>query len=279
MKSQTRIHYAQRLELVLDWLARHPDEDPDLYRLAELASLSPFHFHRVYRAMMGETVVATVQRVRLNRASVDLQSGNKPLAQVAQRAGYASTAAFSRVFGVAFGLPPGRYRVDRSRSFSQRMEPLMYPIHIENFSGQVLAALEHAGDYQKIGSSFDRLFMLASSRKLIPEGARSFGVYYDDPAQVEERKLRSVAGVTVAESAVLTPPLQCVALPAGRCAVLDYTGPYSELESAYTWLFGEWLPQSGEQPGDVPVFEEYVNDPKTTLPAELKTRIYLMLVS
>ncbi|GAB7540971.1 hypothetical protein CS8_006340 [Cupriavidus sp. 8B] len=54
MKPETRIQYAQRMEPVLRWLASHPDADPDLYQLADLACLSPYHFHRVYRAMMGD---------------------------------------------------------------------------------------------------------------------------------------------------------------------------------------------------------------------------------
>ena len=70
MKPQTRTTYAHRLDPVLRWLASHPDADPDLYRLADLACLSPYHFHRVYRAVMGETVNATVQRIRMHRAAV-----------------------------------------------------------------------------------------------------------------------------------------------------------------------------------------------------------------
>lgn len=54
MKPETRTLYAQRLDPVLRWLAAHPDADPDLHRLADLACLSPYHFHRVYRAMMGK---------------------------------------------------------------------------------------------------------------------------------------------------------------------------------------------------------------------------------
>ena len=72
MKPETLNHYGQRLEPVLRWLASHPDADPDLYRLADLACLSPYHFHRVYRALMGETVNATVQRIRMHRAAVAL---------------------------------------------------------------------------------------------------------------------------------------------------------------------------------------------------------------
>ena len=107
MKPETLNQYGQRLEPVLRWLASHPDADPDLYRLADLACLSPYHFHRVYRALMGETVNATVQRIRMHRAAVALGRSEASLREVAQRAGYESDAAFNRAFGATFGISPG----------------------------------------------------------------------------------------------------------------------------------------------------------------------------
>ena len=120
LKPQTRTTYAHRLDPVLRWLASHPDADPDLYRLADLACLSPYHFHRVYRAVMGETVNATVQRIRMHRAAVSLGSTGDSLRDVAQRAGYESDAAFNRAFGATFGISPGRYRATRSRPFDPK---------------------------------------------------------------------------------------------------------------------------------------------------------------
>lgn len=275
MKAKTRIHYANRLEPVLQWLGSHPDATPDLYRLAELACLSPYHFHRVYRALMGETVNATMLRLRMHRASVDL-AGERPLAHVSQRAGYASPAAFSRAFAAEFGVPPGRYRQARSRPFNPQ-ELGMYPTTIEMFTGARLATLAHHGDYQDIGATFDRLFLLASGRDMVGPETRSFGVYYDDPQQVPADLLRSRAGLTVPETTALDAVFEVFALPATRCAVLEYTGPYSEIEAAYHWLFSQWLPGSGQETLDFPMWEEYVSDPKTTPAADLKTRIYLPL--
>jgi len=276
MKATTRIHYANRLEPVLQWLASHPDAAPDLYHLADLACLSPYHFHRVYRALMGETVNATVLRLRMHRASVDL-AGDRSLPQIARRAGYTSQAAFSRAFGAMFGVPPGRYRHARSRPFHPQ-ELGMYPTTIETFVGAKLATLAHHGDYQQIGTTFDRLFLLASSRALVGPQTRSFGVYYDDPEQVPADQLRSLAGVTLPDGAAVDTVFEPFTLPASRCAVLEYTGPYSEIEAAYHWLFSQWLPSSGHETRDFPMWEEYMNDPKTTPVSELKTRIYLPLI-
>ncbi len=276
MKPGTLTQYARRLDPVLRWLASHPDADPDLYLLADLACLSPYHFHRVYRAMMGETVNATVQRIRMHRAAAALAGSQASLREVAQRAGYESDAAFNRAFGAAFGIPPGRYRAARSRPFDPQ-ELGMYPISIENFPGVILAALPHRGSYLDIGPVFDRVFMLAGSRGLATRETCGYGVYFDDPEQVHVKDLRSLAGVSIPPDAAPGDGLERFEIPEGRCAVLAYTGPYSEMGKAYNWMFSEWLPGSGMVPADFPMFEQYMNDPRSTPPAQLLTRIHLPL--
>lgn len=276
MKPTTRSLYTDRLDPVLRWLAAHPDADPDLHQLADLACLSPYHFHRVYRAMLGETVNATVQRIRMHRAAAALADSQAPLRDIAQRAGYDSDAAFNRAFGAFFGTPPGRYRTARSQPFDSQ-ENAMYPIAIENFPGVTLAVLPHHGSYQNIGPVFTRAFMLAHGQGIADPDAPGFGVYFDDPEQVPESQLRSLAGMVVALDATLGGGLERHVIPPCRCAILTYTGPYNEMAKPYQWMFSEWLPASGMIPADIPMFEQYMNDPRSTPPALLQTRICLPL--
>ena len=276
MKPETRTLYIERLDPVLRWLAAHPDADPDLHQLADLACLSPYHFHRVYRAMIGETVNATVQRLRMHRAAAALADSQASLRDVAQRAGYDSDAAFNRAFGALFGIPPGRYRAARSLPLASQ-EIAMYPIVIENFPGATLAVLPHQGNYQDIGPVFTRAFLLALGRGIANPDATGFGIYFDDPEQVPASQLRSLAGMAVAPDADLGDELERFDIPATRCAILTYTGPYNEMAKPYQWMFSEWLPASGLVPADIPMFEQYLNDPRTTPPAQLQTRICLPL--
>jgi predicted transcriptional regulator YdeE len=50
------------------------------------------------------------------------------------------------------------------------------------------------------------------------------------------------------------------------------------MPAAYMWLFGTWLPQSGREAADAPVFEDYLNSPSQTPPSELLTDVYLPLL-
>src|SRR3970040_870372 len=105
--------YPERIQRVVDYLAEHLDEALDLETLARGAHFSPYPFHRIYRALLGETVNDTVRRLRLHRSAIDLLDRDLGIEHTARRAGYASQAAFTRAFRAEYGEPPARSRRDR----------------------------------------------------------------------------------------------------------------------------------------------------------------------
>jgi len=273
--------YAIRLERVVTWLADHLDDALDLARLADVACLSPYHFHRIYRAMQGETAADTIRRLRLHRAAVELIAGDRPVPRIARRARYGSQEAFTRAFKAAYGVPPARYRASFvPMPATGRMEDDMemaYQATIEETRPVRVATLAHRGDYQTIGTTFQRLSTIAAGQGLFGPATRSFGIYYDDPSATPRDALRSDACISVPADWTPSGDLQLREIRGGRYAVTLHVGPYAELERPYTWLYGTWLPQSGEEVGDAPVVEEYLNDARTVLPPELKTKIWLPL--
>lgn len=82
--------YSDRVQRVVDYLLGHLDEALDLETLARVACLSPYHFHRIYRGLLGETVNETVRRLRLQRAALDLLDRELSIERTARRAGYSS---------------------------------------------------------------------------------------------------------------------------------------------------------------------------------------------
>lgn len=98
---------------VTEYIYDHLDEDIDLEKLAAIACLSPYHWHRVYHAMNGETLAATVRRLRLHRAAGYLAHTSLPIAQVAEKSGYANVPSFTRAFSAAYGMPPAQVPAKR----------------------------------------------------------------------------------------------------------------------------------------------------------------------
>jgi AraC family transcriptional regulator len=280
-KQDTVASYATRIARVHDHIANHLDDVLDLDRLADVAALSRWHFLRIYREMTGETTAGTVRRLRLHRAAVELVQRDTPLAKVARRAGYGSLAAFARAFAADYGAPPGTYRLRRRLDpplpLHHHKESIMYQVSIEPFDGVRLAAITHRGDYQQIGTAFERVVAWAMKSGLGRDRLRSFGVYYDDPQSVPVQDLRAEAGIAVASDISCDGDVHAVDIPAGPCATVLHKGPYAELPRSYQFLFREWLPTSGQVPRDFPCFEEYLNDPRTLPPTEWLTRVYLPL--
>ena len=262
--------YAARVERVHAYLSTNLDRDVDLEHLAGVACFSPFHFHRIYHALQGETVAESVRRMRLHRAAIDLIEGEVPIARIASRAGYGSQAAFTRAFRSAYGTPPAAYRASSAGRFEgivtmARREPI------------AVLARAHAGDYETIGGTFERLNAHAVGRGWVGPMTRYFGLYYDDPSATPAHACRSDACLTAPPGVSVTADsdLRPLTIAGGPYAVLLHVGPYAELHRAYAWLYREWLPASGEEPADRPCVEEYVNNPRTTPAAELRTEIWL----
>jgi AraC family transcriptional regulator len=153
----------------------------------------------------------------------------------------------------------------------------MYDVGITTVAPETLIAVEHRGSYMAIGKSFDLLFTTLAQHNLIRPDLRMVGVYLDDPTSVPEAELRSQACVVVDEPMTVEAPLLSTHIQGGDHAVLKYKGPYGDMRAAYDWLFGQWLPSSGREAADAPVFEDYLNSPRDTPPTELRTDIYLPL--
>jgi AraC family transcriptional regulator len=271
--------YAERLQRVVDYLAGHLDETLDLEALAQVACFSPYHFHRIYHALLGETVSDTVRRLRLHRAAIDLLDRDLSIERTACRAGYASQAAFTRAFRAEYGEPPARYRVARGIvQLNQARNSTMYKVEIITMPKLRVAAIKHRGDYQLTSKVFERLMAVAATTGLLTPVTRSIGVFYDDPASVPEPELRAAACITVPDNWAPSGELTEARIEGGRYARIVHTGPYTELKAAYDWLYQIWLPNSAEEPRDLPCIEEYLNNPRQVPAKDLETAVMMPLV-
>lgn len=283
-KKQTLDDYEVRISRIIDYIYDNLDQDLTTTRLSEVACFSAYHWHRIYRSMTGETADDAIRRLRLHRAAGDLAKSDLPIARVARRANYGSVAAFSRAFRSSFGVPPATYR--STGCVPQAPYPTrsiganhMFDVEIEMTPTLRLATIEHIGSYMDIGKAFEKLMVHAGSKGWITGPPRMIGIYHDDPSEVAQKDLRSQAGLVI--SPHMTAPDGKVAteftMPEGRSAAMVFKGPYAEMEGAYKWLFGTWLPKSGEEAADSPCFEEYLNNPREVAPSDLLTKIFLPL--
>ena len=277
--------YQRQLDAVTDYIYAHLDDDLSLETLAHVSGFSRYHWHRIYRAVRGETAAQTVRRLRLERAAAMLTETSWPVERIAWKAGFTGTEVFSRAFLRSYGTTPSRFRNDgRAASSGSSMmscgsgltspvrEAPGWPVRVEARCGYRLAVSEHRGSYMDIGRAFSRF------KDRMGAGNSMVAIYEDDPDAVPPADLRSAAGTVVDPGTRIPHDLAERLVPAGRYAIMRYVGPYSSMHVAYLWLYGQWLPSSGEEPRDHPVIEEYLTDPATTPPVHAVTDILLPLL-
>jgi AraC-like DNA-binding protein len=96
--------------------AQAEDLEPGL-SMTELAGevgMSPFHFLRMFRQVVGMTPYQFVLHTRLHRAAVRLRRSREAVSSIALEAGFGDLSTFNRRFRRVMGLSPGAYRARKS---------------------------------------------------------------------------------------------------------------------------------------------------------------------
>jgi AraC family transcriptional regulator len=307
VKTETRSFYVVAVERTVARIAQTLDEALDLDALARQAALSPFHFHRVFRGMVGETPLELHRRLRLERAASQLIARGMSVTAIAFDAGYETHEAFTRAFRQAYGTSPSAFRQLAENALNEpgcagpprihlaarssvhfNPDAPREPIHfikgetamnvtIEQIPELRVATIHHVGPYNRISEAFERLGAVAGRAGLLQEGAMMLAIFHDDPETTPAEELQSDAGLTVRDGARLPEGVVELRLPAGPYARATHLGPYTTLGDTWSRLMGEWLPASGKRVGAGPSFEVYKNTPENAAPEELRTELYLPL--
>lgn len=297
MAEATLRDYKMRMLRVLVHIQQHLDDALGLDDLAAVACFSPYHFHRVFTGMVGESVKEYVRRLRLERAASRLKLTRQPVIQVALDAGYETHEAFTRAFKAVFGMAPVHFRSHRSpaaavtapsgvhyrggqlpRNFkSKRTGIQTMNVQIKTLEPKRVAFMRQVGPYGEVGATWDRLLPWLGREGLLGGDAQFIGICHDDPEVTPPERIRYDACVTVDERFAPTGDIGVQTIPGGEYAVATHFGPYSRLGETYAKLLGEWLPRSRRALRSTPCFEVYLNDPGSTEPEDLITDIYAPL--
>ncbi len=284
LRSSTLHDYHERLNRVLVYIDQHRSEALSLDRLAGVACLSPCHFHRIFRAMVGEPLGQYVQRVRLETAVVQLQTSGRSVIDIALDAGYESAAAFSRAFEQRFGLAPTECRAThrfelrvRAAQLKQSNTANMITPEIRQRPDTRVAFVRHTGPYEGVGAAWGKICAFAGRHGLLGPATACIGISRDDPHITANEQRRYDACITLDRDVSPTGEIGVQTIPGGRHAVFLHSGHYEGFQSTYDAIFRDWLPISGERLSDQPCFEIYLNSPDSTPPADLRTEIWVPL--
>ncbi len=286
MRESTRKDYRERMLRVLTHIQRHLDEDLGLADLAAIACFSDYHFHRIFRGMLGEGVKEHVRRLRLERAAWRLKRSDRPVTEVALEAGYQTHEAFTRAFRSVFGVSPSRFRLGNAAiahpsgvHYVDTGEPEFEPapggesmdVRIETFEALRVAFVRHVGPYDECSAAWDTLLPLVGAAGHLGADTRYIGLCWDDPEVTPRERVRYDACVTVDVGFAPVGSVGVQTIAGGEYAVATHLGPWSTLGDTYVALLGRWLPQSGRELSGEPSLEMYLTDPENTEPQDMIT--------
>jgi AraC family transcriptional regulator len=288
--------YVARINKVQDYIECNISEEFSLETLAKEANFSPYHFHRIFSAYTGEPLYKYVLRVRLEKAAFLLISNfKKPISEIALDCGFSNQASFSRAFKKHFGSSAGEFRNKIYTKNSKECktesnirqvlyDDVIYNINnINNTPGQItaktrdiipvdigvkqiqpmyVAYIRHTGPYKRDAELFSRLFgklyKWAAARDLVDlPDARWLTIYHNEPEVTRDEKLRISVSITVPESIKPDGEMGAMIVQGGKYAIARFSLQSHQYQSAWDYLCGSWLPESGYQPDDRCSFELY----------------------
>ena len=288
--------YKERILKVLVHIQRHLDEPLSLEELAGVAHFSPFHFHRVFKAVVGESVMQHVRRLRLECAVQQLVFTDQAVTAIALDAGYETHEGFTRAFKAMFGRSPSslrtearnvihadapssvHYRPDAELTDFEpaRRQEVCSEIRIETVEPMRVAFVRHLGPYEQCGQAWAKLAAWAGPRGLLTPQTVCVGLAYDDPDITPEDKVRYDACLGVADDVEGAGEVGIQRIDGGPCAMLTHRGSYETLPESIEKLYS-WLSRSGREPGPQPLLLFYRNFVERPQPEDMLIDLGLCL--
>lgn len=286
--------YHRRMQRVLEHIDRHLDGDLGLEALAGVAAFSKHHFHRQFSALFGLSLHRYVQLARMKRASWQLAFRGEAVTTIGLDAGYEAPDSFARAFRQRIGQAPGAFRdapdwsawatalaplaQARSRLMTQTFS--IDDVTLRTVAEEPIALMTHRGDPAMLGETIRRFIAWRKASGLRAASHATYTIFHTDPevsgpedyridlATAIRRPLTAQDQEAGAEASVI---------PGGRCAVLRVLGHSDDLRPAAEFLYGTWLPASGEEPRDLPLYAQRVTFFPDVPESEAITDLFLPL--
>lgn len=282
MRSATT-DYAARINRAIDLIVQDLSQPWSLEAVSAASGLSPFHFHRVFKAVIGETPGQFVKRLRLERALYLMSHApRRTLTEVALQCGFSSSSDFSRSFRQHFGQAPRRFdlaafRQARRAEFERLMagtaprapepppeagdNPDGFEVRLRDLPARTVAYRRVFQPYREgaAQAACEQLLAWAEARGLAD--GQWLGYMWDEPEIVAMEDCRYDVAVVVDGPLQPDGEVGRFDFPPMRVAELVIRGDIHLEVRALDWLYQRWLPRSGYVPDDHPAFEAWIGRP------------------
>ena len=258
----------QRLLPVLVHIQANLEQDLSLEVLAKQVRLSQFHFHRLFRSAVGETLKQYTQRLRLERAATRLLMYDSTILDIALDSGFQNHETFSREFKRRFQVTPKSYRewargIMRER---QRSAPALDELYndfelsqtrIAHLAKLHVAFIRHVGPYEDVPDQLWQQLADWAKSKRLPDDLTFLGIAQDAPGLTAPERLRFDAGIVVPEEFSPEGAVGHQVLEAAEFAVTTHVGHNRTFPEAYATIVRRIARLKSYRVGGLPCIEVY----------------------
>lgn len=266
--------YRKNIYEAMNFISQNVDRELTLAEVANTASFSPFHFHRIFKAVVGENVAEFTRRLRLELAANRLLAyPHQEVTSIALSCGFSSSQNFARVFRQAFDLSPSEYRQknnNRPRTPINSLEnmtikpgnkdkQLLKQVSIQEMSETRAATVRRIGmDRESCLSGFAELFAWVS-QKAVSGSSTLLAMYWDNPEITPIEKCRFDCCLTLSNDTDVHDPLFMQTIGGGIWAFCRFEIESRDFRAAWEEAF-QWLVESGYECRPLPCCEIYHNN-------------------
>ncbi|MFM5751224.1 GyrI-like domain-containing protein [Aeromonas veronii] len=276
---ESALDYRKPVFKAMDYISHHLDDNPGLDEVAAAAAISTFHFHRIFKTMVGETIAGFTRRLRMERAARRLlASPQSDITTLALAAGFSSSQNFAKAFRLHFAMSPSEYRQQLGGNWKSKIgnDPLpfdtydglvMHPVtehpgllqgsSVRQMPARRVAYMRRLGLYGKETceqAHRDLLALFASDEAMTPAGTLS--LYWDIPDITDETRCRTDVCIELGPEIPAGRQLTTQIIAAGPYAVCQFIARGDQLvacwETAFRWVVGQGL-----NCDDRPCYEQY----------------------
>lgn len=295
--NRSQAEYVRRINMAFNYIDEHIDQNIQLDDIANSSHFSPFHFHRLFHALVGETVNDYVSRKRMEKAVSRLAyNSSLSITDVSKAGGYSSSANFSKAFKVYFGISPSELRKSAFENikndsklgklyskygkdfnpqdlYSQfetlsgvfdpnKLEDMLMKVKVEELAEKQIAYMTAPKGYDldSIFTTWDKIVDWARNSGIKCNTQTRFAICHDNPIITPEDKCRYDAAIEINSDINVTQPYVRDVIPSGKYAIAYYKDSADKISHFMTELCSHWFPSSGYEPDNYPPLFNYLND-------------------
>ncbi len=304
-----RAEHVRRVNAAIDYIESHLASDLSLETLAGVAHFSPFHFHRVFRALTTETLNEFVSRLRVERAAELLSlHPSRSVTAISVEMGYSSPSVFARAFKERFGMSATTWRksgtdapfapsridedadtrfgilgaVEDDSGLAWRIRAGRLPettVAVRVVDAQRVAYVRRTGPYRGradvYAEAFSALFRWAQPRGWANEDSVYFSIAHDPPDVTSDARHRISVGLTVDDSVEPSGEVGTMTIAPGAYAVARFELGERDYTEAWQSMMSGWLPESGYETDERLPFERYSVRDRAAAPGRIAVEIWV----